>query len=76
MLITTKSWFFGQCVCKDGFMDANNDPWDGCELQYDENTCYFGSCAEHGDISDGDTCSSYTNLYCESGSGCCECAQG
>lgn len=68
------SWFFGQCVCKDNSMDANNDPWDGCELSYDESVCYFGSCEDHSS-SEGETCGGYTNLNCMSG-GCCECFQG
>ena len=67
------SWFFGQCVCKTNFMDANNDPWDGCELGYDEDVCYFGSCEDHG-VGNMETCGGYTNLNCMGS--CCECFPG
>ena len=38
------------CECKPNQMDADNDPQTGCEKNYNEAICYYGSCADHGNI--------------------------
>ena len=61
------------CVCRKGYMDADNDPRTGCELSISENMCYFGTCVDHG-VSLGESCSSgWDNLVCGQ-DGCCEIA--
>ena len=60
----------GNCDCKDGYMDADNDPLTGCELEIDEATCSYGTCANHG-AALGDSCSAWgEHLKCEA-DGCC-----
>ena len=54
-------------------MDADNDPKTGCELDYDEATCYYGSCAEHGVSNTGDHCGGWNgHIQCNAVSACCE----
>lgn len=38
------------CECKPNQMDADNDPQTGCEKNYNEAICYYGSCADHGNV--------------------------
>ena len=64
----------GKCECAKGWMDANDDPNDGCELRIRENKCPFGACENHG-AELGDTCSGWNNLVCQA-NGCCDCQNG
>ena len=60
----------GNCDCKDGYMDADNDPLTGCELEIDEATCSYGTCDNHG-AALGESCSAWgEHLKCEA-DGCC-----
>ena len=65
----------GRCVCKTGFMDANEDPRDGCELEINERECgIYGACDDHMASQD---CGINPNVKCmraEPGAaGCCRC---
>ena len=53
-------------------MDLNEDPFDGCEFEITENTCYFGSCDEH-NASPNAVCGGWPNLMCNAETSCCEC---
>lgn len=38
----------GYCDCRKGYMDADNDPTNGCERRVQEKSCRFGTCNDHG----------------------------
>ena len=54
ILISTNKEY---CICKSGQMDADNDPKTGCELTVDEDTCFYGTCSDHGVGQVGEKCS-------------------
>ena len=62
----------GFCQCRNGFMDADNDPSNGCELRIKEKSCRFGSCKDH-DAESGDECGQWGGkLQCSGGPySCC-----
>merc|ERR1712061_802534 len=64
----------GQCKCKTGFMDADDDTANGCELSIAEGQCSYGSCENHG-VEEGEQCGAWSFLHCAA-DGCCECDQG
>lgn len=35
------------CKCRSGYMDADNDPANGCELPVQDKICRFGTCKDH-----------------------------
>ena len=37
----------GYCTCRKGYMDADGDPSNGCELRIKEKYCRFGTCNDH-----------------------------
>jgi len=52
------------CECRFGFMDANDNPMDGCEQKINEKKCQFGKCREWGKLRPGDQCGNWDNLLC------------
>ena len=56
----------GFCVCKTRFMDADDNPFTGCEQEIDEGKCAYGACADFG-AQEGDQCGSWKMLACNAG---------
>ena len=56
----------GFCVCKTRFMDADDNPFTGCEHKIDEGKCAYGACADFA-AQDGEQCGSWKMLACSAG---------
>ena len=67
----------GTCICKKGYMDADDDRYNGCEAKINEGKCSWGSCSNHGVIH-GQQCGAWKGLICDESSenSCCTCKQG
>ena len=67
----------GSCICKTGYMDADDDRYNGCETKINQGKCPWGSCANHG-VSHGQQCGAWKGLICDESSenSCCVCEQG
>ena len=67
----------GTCICKTGYMDADDDRYNGCETKINQGKCPWGSCANHG-VSHGQQCGAWKGLICDESSenSCCACDQG
>merc|ERR1711915_192287 len=64
----------GTCMCKTGYMDADDDRYNGCETKINQGKCPYGSCENHG-VSDGEQRGAWKFLHCDESTenGCCEC---
>ena len=60
----------GYCTCKADRIDADDNPFTGCELKFDNKTCQLGSCREHGVKEEGAQCGRWKFLTCNGE--CCE----
>ena len=54
----------GTCQCKTGYMDADDNRYNGCELKINQGKCPFGSCENHG-AEDNQQCGSWRGLHCD-----------
>ena len=60
----------GYCTCKADRIDADDNPFTGCELKFDNQACPLGSCREHGVKAEGAQCGRWKLLTCNGE--CCE----
>ena len=67
----------GTCICKTGYMDADDDRYNGCETKINQGKCPLGSCQNHG-VTHGQQCGAWKGLICDetTENSCCTCDEG